>query len=71
MKRSYGQYSVSVCGRAGGNRYCGGLVAFGDDKSVFALGDGEMRLRSSTTASGGSSPYTAPVSRTSFERTAS
>lgn len=44
MKRVYGQYGVSVSRRAGDILYIGGLVAFNDDGSVFAPGDGEKQI---------------------------
>lgn len=44
MKRVYGQYGVSVSRRAGDILYIGGLVAFNDDGSVLAPGDGEKQI---------------------------
>jgi len=44
MKKVYGQYGVSVSRRAGPFLYIGGLVAFNDDGSVHAPGDGEKQI---------------------------
>lgn len=44
MKAVYGKYGVSVSRRAGDLLYIGGLVAFNDDGSVFAPGDGVKQL---------------------------
>lgn len=44
MERIYAAYGVSVSRRAGDTLYIGGLVAFEDDGSVLAPGDGERQV---------------------------
>ena len=44
MKEAYAAYGVSVSRRAGDTLYIGGLVAFEDDGSVLAPGDGERQV---------------------------
>ena len=45
MRKAYGQYGVSVSRRAGNVLYVGGMVAFNDDGSVYAPGDGERQIK--------------------------
>jgi enamine deaminase RidA (YjgF/YER057c/UK114 family) len=44
MKEAYGQFGVSVSRRAGPFLYIGGMVAFNDDGSAFAPGDGKRQV---------------------------
>ena len=44
MREAYAAYGVSVSRRAGDLLYIGGLVAFEDDGSVLAPGDGERQI---------------------------
>lgn len=44
MEEVYAAYGVSVSRRAGDLLYIGGLVAFEDDGSVLAPGDGERQI---------------------------
>ncbi len=44
MREAYAAYGVSVSRRAGDTLYIGGLVAFEDDGSVHAPGDGARQI---------------------------